>query len=294
MAGWSAGVVGDDVVEVAASASTWQPGKRQVGSRRMTWSLIRSGGSWPLTASSPSIRITGWMRTVDWPSQSRILSVVTGPSVGPADLDQAVVVEVGLVEVQVEDRQRVGARLIARFARCSTTGEGRCSTTGEQGGEGVDLADAEGLVVAGLPGGHGVAVQAAVEVGEEEGVAGDVELAGGGVLRRGGGVQHDVPGLLLRAGLAFGVPGGVVRGDGVGDDGVDGLRATALEPRGDLLVDPPGGFLGEGVGQDGDVAPLPGGDLKGGDAFPGLGEAVAELEGVGDQLFGGDRGRHRG
>ena len=113
-----------------------------------------------------------------------------------------------------------------------------------------------------------------------EGVAGDVELAGGGVLRRGRGVQGDVPGLLLRAGLAFGVPGGVVLGDGVGDDGVDGLRATPVQAGGDLLVDPPGGLEGEGVGEDGDVAALPGGDLQGGDALPGLGEAVAQLEGV--------------
>ncbi len=41
------------------------------------------------------------------------------------------------------------------------------------------------------------------------------------------------------------------------------------------------------MGEDGDVAALPGGDLEGGDAFPGLGEAVAQLEGVGDQLLGG-------
>ena len=43
------------------------------------------------------------------------------------------------------------------------------------------------------------------------------------------------------------------------------------------------------MGEDGDVAALPGRDLEGGDAFPGLGEAVAQLEGVGDQLLGGDR-----
>ncbi len=79
-----------------------------------------------------------------------------------------------------------------------------------------------------------------------------------------------------------------------GDDGVDGLRAAPVQPGGDLLVDPPGGLQGEGVGEDGDVAALPGGDLEGGDAFPGLGEAVAQLEGVGDQLLGGDRGDAEG
>ena len=61
-----------------------------------------------------------------------------------------------------------------------------------------------------------------------------------------------------------------------------------------MRVDPPGGLVGHRVGEDGDVAALPGRDLEGGDAFPGFGEAVAQLEGVGDQLLGGDRGDPQG
>ena len=50
-----------------------------------------------------------------------------------------------------------------------------------------------------------------------------------------------------------------------------------------------GGLLGQGVGERGDLAGLPGRHLQRRRPVPGLGEPVAQLEGVGDQLLRGQR-----
>ena len=100
---------------------------------------------------------------------------------------------------------------------------------------------------------------------------------------------------------------GVVHGDGVGDEPVDdhGAAGTAV---GELFVDPDRRSLGQAVGLAGDPAGLPGRHLQPGHAFPEEREAVAQVEGVGDQLcpgrrghaqrqrerFGGERGHGRG
>ena len=52
-------------------------------------------------------------------------------------------------------------------------------------------------------------------------------------------------------------------------------------------VDQPGGFAGQVVAGAGDVHGLPGADLPGPDPVPQPGVAVAQVEGVGDELFGG-------
>ncbi len=69
----------------------------------------------------------------------------------------------------------------------------------------------------------------------------------------------------------------------MGDEPVDddGAAGAAV---GEVFVDPDRGGLGAAVGLAGDPSGLPGRYLEPTEAFPEHGEAVAQVEGVGDQL----------
>ena len=86
---------------------------------------------------------------------------------------------------------------------------------------------------------------------------------------------------------------GVVGGDGVGDEPVDDHGAAGAAV-GELFVDPDRRGLRQAVGLAGDAAGLPGRHLQPGHAFPEHREAVAQVEGVGDQLCPGRRGHAQG
>ena len=145
-----------------------------------------------------------------------------------------------------------------------------------------------------------------VEVGEGHRVAGDVELAGAGVLGGVGVVQHHVPG-RLRPFLAGGVLLGQVLGDGLGDGAVEEGDPDGVQPRGEHPVDVGGGLQGQGVGLLGDPAGPPERHLERLGAAPGVREPVDQVEGVGHQRhrgaggdaegeaegFGCERGHHR-
>ena len=127
-----------------------------------------------------------------------------------------------------------------------------------------------------------------VERFEHQGVAGGFEVGGAEEVGGLGVGEGDVP-----AGLGVVLPVfvvlGVVDRDGLGDEPVDDHGAAGAAV-GELFVDPDRGGLGEAVGLAGDPAGLPGRHLQPADAFPEEGEAVAEVEGVGDQLRPGRRG----
>ena len=57
----------------------------------------------------------------------------------------------------------------------------------------------------------------------------------------------------------------------------------------ELVVDPAGSGVGEAVGLSGDAAGLPGRHLEAFEALPQEGMAVAQVEGVRDQLRAGRR-----
>jgi hypothetical protein len=119
-------------------------------------------------------------------------------------------------------------------------------------------------VAAGLELGCGVADQV-VELGQVQGVAAGMELAGAGEAGRSGVDEVDVPGRLALV-FAAGVLFGVEPGDGVGHQPVDGHRTAAGV--GEADVDPPGRFKGQGVGVFGDPAGPPRGNLQGLDPGP--------------------------
>ena len=121
-----------------------------------------------------------------------------------------------------------------------------------------------------------------VERLEGEGVAGGFEVGGAEEVRRVGVGQRDVPPGLDGVLPVF-VGLGVVGGDGVGDQTVDNDRAAGAAV-GEVFVDPDRGGLGEAVGLAGDPSGLPGRHLQPGQPFPEEWEAVAQVEGVGDQL----------
>ena len=133
-----------------------------------------------------------------------------------------------------------------------------------------------------------IAADLVVERLEDQGVAGGFEVGGAEEVGGLGVGEGDVP-----AGLGVVLPVfvflGVVGGDGVGDEPVDddGAAGAAV---GELFVDPDRGGLGEAVGLAGDPAGLPGRHLQPDHAFPQHREAVAQVEGVGDQLRPGRRG----
>ena len=100
--------------------------------------------------------------------------------------------------------------------------------------------------------------------------------------------EGDVP-AGVRVVLPVFVGLGVVGGDRVGDQPVDDDRAAGAAV-GEVFVDPDRGGLGEAVGLAGDPRACQAGTSKPGQPFPEDGEAVAQVEGVGDQLCPGRRG----
>ena len=205
------------------------------------------------------------------PSQARILAVVAGPRFSTRPMP-TVFGEVGEVEVQVELGLRVPAG---------------------EGAEGFGLADPERVVVAGGLEVGGAGADLVVEGGEGEGVAGDVELAGAGVLGGVGVVQGHVPG-LPGAFFPARVLLGHVLGDGVGDGPVEAGDADGVQPGGEEPVDVGGGLEVEGVGLLGDPAAPPDRHLQGLEAAPGVREPVDQVEGVGEQGLGGVGGHPEG
>jgi hypothetical protein len=132
-----------------------------------------------------------------------------------------------------------------------------------------------------------------VERLQHEGVAGGFEVGGAEEVGRSGWVgEGDVP-----AGLGVVLPVlvglGVVGRDRLGDEPVDD-HGTARAAVGQLLVDPDRRSLRQRVGLTGDPSRLPGRHLQPGDAFPEEREAVAQVEGVGDQLCPGRGGHAQG
>ena len=151
------------------------------------------------------------------------------------------------------------------------------------------------------PRGSGVAVEEqlvgdrtdlVVEPLQDEGVAGGFEVGGAEEVGGLGVGEGDVP-TSLGGVLAVLVFLGVVGRDGVGDEPVDddGAAGAAV---GELFVDPDRRSLREAVGLPGDPAGLPGRHLQPGHAFPEDRVAVAQVEGVGDQLCPGRRGHAQG
>ena len=134
----------------------------------------------------------------------------------------------------------------------------------------------------------GDGTEVVVELLEGQGVAGGFEVGGAEEVGGLGVGEGDVP-TGLRVLLPVFVVLGVVGGDRVGDEPVDDDRAAGTTVS-DLFVDPDRGGLGEPVGLAGDPAGLPGRHLQPADSFPEHGEAVAEVEGVGDQLCPGGWG----
>ena len=151
----------------------------------------------------------------------------------------------------------------------------------------------------------GDAADLVVELFEDQGVAGGVEVGGAEEVGGVGVGEGDVPAghrLVFQVFVFLGVVGR----DGLGDEPVDD-HGAAGGPVGELFVDPHRCGHGQAVGLVGDAAGLPGRHLQAADSFPQQWEPVAQVEGVGDQLrpsggghahcqrerFGGER-RHGG
>ena len=127
-----------------------------------------------------------------------------------------------------------------------------------------------------------------VERLEGQGVAGGFEVGGAeevGDLGVGEGDVPADPGIVFAVFVVLGVGGG----DRLGDEPVDDDRAAGTAV-GELFVDPPSADQRKPVGLAGDAAGLPGRHLQPGHPFPQEREAVAQVEGVGDQLCPGRRG----
>ena len=115
LAGWTGRVVGDDVVEVAASAVDLAAGEAagrvsedDVLAHPLGWVVAVDG----VVAVHPDHRLDA-----DGGVADPVADLVGGDraeALGAADFGSGVVVEVGHVEVQVEDCLRRGSRLIAR------------------------------------------------------------------------------------------------------------------------------------------------------------------------------------
>ena len=224
------------------------------------------------------------MVTWAWPTHSLILAMV---AVRAARRHPRPPIEVEVVGVDVEVEPdlpgppgRHERRQVEGGLAVGEVGQ-HAQRFGLAGAELVGVAEGAELV-------GGVADQV-VELGQVQGVAAGVQLAGPGVLGRGGVEQFDVPGRFALV-LTPGVFLGVEPRDGVGDQPVHEDR-TAAGAVGEPVVDPPRRFQRELVGVLGGPAGLPRRHLRVWTRAPQPGEAVGEVEGVGQQLRTG-RGRH--
>ncbi len=149
-------------------------------------------------------------------------------------------------------------------------------------GDGVVEVDGVGEVEEGVEAHQAVVVDVAGVDGDVAGVGAEVRVGGEVV--------------VVLAGVGVGLVGGgeVVAADGLGEEAVELRGADLAGDGGDLRVDPPGGVGGEGRGGVdgglGDEPGAPGGDVPGVDEVPQAGEAVAQLEGLADELLGGEGG----
>ena len=212
------------------------------------------------------------MTTWWWPTQVRILVRVAAPSFSISPTARA-----------SGSRSRASTRTYALTFGCSEVWGWPVRMP-----RALILRTPSGLVSPSRYSWWAIRTDVVVELFEDQGVAGGFEVGGAEEVGRVGVGQRDVP-----AGLGVVLPVfvglGVVGRDRLGDETVDDDRAAGAAV-GEVFVDPDRGGLGEAVGLAGDPAGLPGRHLQPGQPFPEEGEAVAQVEGVGDQLGPGRRG----
>ena len=234
------------------------------------------------------------MTTWWWPTQSRILVRVAAPSFSISPT------------ARVEpSRRRSRSRASTRAYTLTFDLPDGGGLAGEDA-DGLDLADAERVGVAVEEQLVGDGTDLVVERLEDQGVAGGFEVGGAEEVGGLGVGQGDVPtglGVVLAVFVVSGSYAAIAWA--TSRSTIDRAAGAAV---GELFVDPDRRGLGQPVGLAGDPAGLPGRHLEPTDAFPEEGEAVAQVEGVGDQLcpgrrghaqrqrerFGGERGHGRG